>query len=185
MKKNNYVLRITVILAFLCSFLTQSVAAEFGCSAYYDGYWSSWHTIYAECYGKYSSFILYSSDVHPSNYFFKFTINNYQQPTSKEIKAHRKSNTWYEYQGTVEYYVHEDYPTIKDVLKKEGFPFIYYIDKPYWHNWGYDAKKPIVRRTAIATIKIAPYKKHPETYNFLFDNVGFAIDMRGNSFKTK
>jgi len=28
-----------------------------------------------------------------------------------------------------------------------------------------------------ATIKIMPYKKVPECYNFFFDNVGYAVDL--------
>ena len=37
---------------------------------------------------------------------------------------------------------------------------------------------PCVKRTCNATIKIAPYKKHPQMYNIWFDGIGVGIDIR-------
>ncbi len=90
-------------------------------------------------------------------------------PDKKTIKLHYKNNMWYEYSGTVEYYVTEKYPTILDILKAFDFPYFNY-------DSGSDGN-PCVKRTARATIKIAPYKDHPKCYNIYFDNIGVGIDL--------
>ena len=90
------------------------------------------------------------------------------------IKNHLKNNLWYEYSGTVEYYVTEDYPTIESVLRTFDFPY-------FNCNSGYNGN-PCVKRTAKATIKIAPYKKRPKVYNIYFDNVAVGIYMEDSYF---
>ena len=85
-----------------------------------------------------------------------------------------KNELWYEYSGFVEYYVTEQYPTITAILRAFEFP-------KFNCNSGSDGN-PCVKRTARATIKIAPYKKRPKCYNIYFDNIGVAIDMEDSFF---
>lgn len=157
---------ITLLLSTLSSF-----SASYAC--YYDGYWSSYKNFSSlwEIYGDWSGFIIYSNLEHPSNYMFKFQIDT-TIPPQKEINYNKgKEEEWYVCEGTVEYYVTEDYPTIKDILKEYSFP----IQRPKSYM-----STPIVKRTAKAIIKTwkRPWnaKKHPKCYNFFFDNVGICLD---------
>lgn len=153
--------------------------ATIGVCCYYDGYWGEWKPLSIDLYGNYGGFIFYNSGDHKSNYVFKFQISNYITPTKKAIRYMKKNNRWFEYEGTVEYWVHEDYPTIKDVFKKFGCPMRFRFESQYSDN-----KKPTVKRVAKAKIQIAPnfYKNHPRVYNIWFDDVGFGIDLRNNFF---
>jgi len=152
-------------------------------NVYYDGYWGEWENAfvttlsggvdqslpYTKIYGNYSGFCTYRSNFHPSNYSFKFQINNYYQPDKKTRNEHLKTNKWYEYSGVVEYYINDDLPTMKDIMKAGyalgKFPAV----QPDWQG----ARK----RTTNATIQIAPYKDHPKVYNIWFEGVGVGIDL--------
>ena len=168
-----------ILLCVFCLFLASITKAQIRTNAYYDGYWGEWkdqwlpslysstpEKFYYRIYGNESGFIVYDADNHPSDYVFKFQINNYVAPTKQQIKEHYKRDEWYEYSGTVEYYVVESKPTIKEILK----------DHCDWPG----RTEPIAKRIANATIKIAPYKKHPRTYNIFFDDVavGIMLDYR-------
>ena len=145
--------------------------AHISTNAYYDGYWGHWKKNYVyNLYGNYSGFIIYDIGDHPSRYEFKFQINNYVPPTKQQIKEHYKKQEWYEYSGTVEYFVVEKAPTIKDLLKQFGRPIYHKDIHDEYGNYA-------VKRVANATIKIAPYKKRPQVYNLWFDDVGFAISL--------
>ena len=146
--------------------------AQISTNIYYDGYWGTWKKEYDtytkdswyQLYGNNSGFIIYNQIFHPSQYFFKFQIDSYSAPSKEERKNHRKNDIWYEYTGTVEYFVNSDYPTIKDALKGVyAFPCV--------RNDNGN------KRTARAIIKIAPYKKYPQVYNIWFEDVGIAIDL--------
>lgn len=169
-----------LLLVIFC-FLTSVIKAQIRTCAYYDGYWGKWEERwipklylpredYYNLYGDYSGFIVYDKEGHPSQYTFKFQIDNYVPPSKKEIKEHYKRQEWYEHTGTVEYFVVESAPTIKDILKKWGFPI-------YYHDSNRFKGEPTARRIANATIKIAPYKKHPTVYNIWFDDVAIAIEL--------
>lgn len=162
-----------------------SVRAQISTCSWHDGYWGQWksHTTrYTyippsyeyEIYGNYSGFIIYNKGDHPSKYIFKFEIYGYWEPDKKEKKEHLKKNEWYEYSGSVYYYVTENYPTINDILKSFEFP--------RFNSDSGSTGNPCVRRRASATIKIAPYKKHPQCYNIYFDNVAVGIDMENSTF---
>lgn len=138
-----------------------------------DGYWGDSSRLSMRIYGNYNGFVLYKD--HPSNYTFKFTIDTEHNPTKKEIKSRYKKNIWWEYTGTVEYYVSEQYPTIKDVLEKGIGPTFLNSKSSFPGN-------PVIKRTAKAIIRIAPYKKRPQTYNFVFDDVGYAINLENLYF---
>ena len=170
------------ILGVLFFVASISSLCQIKVAAYYDGYWGEWEETYQTyfngkldptfpyltVYGNYSGFCTYQSTAHPSTYSFKFQITNYTAPDKKTKKEHLKNGKWYEYSGTVEYYVNEKFPTIKDRLKISTmfgrFPSV---------SPSYEAKKRIVN----ATIQIAPYKDHPKVYNIWFEGVGVGIDL--------
>lgn len=171
-----------VILLILCvKFIP--INAQIRTCVYYDGYWGEWEDqwlpslfsstpqeFFYKLYGNESGFLVYHVNEHPSRYVFKFQINNYVAPTKQQIKEHNKRQEWYEYTGTAEYFVIEDRPTIKDILKEFEFPLYH---KDVHDNYGNYA----VKRVANATIKIAPYKKTPSLYNIWFDDVAIAIEL--------
>ena len=172
------------LLFITFALLAIATNAQISTNTYYDGYWGEWNTWdLVQPYklnGNYSGFIIYYADdptlpfySHPSQYIFKFQIENYVAPTKQQIKEHRKKNEWYVYSGTVEYFVMESEPTIRDILKQYHFPL---FDKDTHDKYGNYA----VKRVANATIKIAPYKKHPEVYNIWFDDVAIAIQLLDN-----
>lgn len=157
--------------------------------AYVHGYWTQWENkAYSDSYQyKFSArkndynetfcglqFAGYYSDEW--NWFLKIDMINYVKPDKKEIKLHFKKNIWYEYSGTVEYYVSDEYPTIEKILEYNKFPFI---------DPTYRSKGTVVKRKTKATIKIAPYKKTPRVFNIIFDGCGIAFDWGNLPFDKK
>jgi len=173
--------RFLAILVFMMIVITME--AQIQTNSWHDGYWGQWKSHSSRIdyryneyslYGGYSGFIIYKKNAHPSEYIFSFQINSYVVPDKKTIKYHQKNNIWYEYSGTVEYYVTERYPTIEAVLREFEFP--------YFNRNSGSPGNPCVKRTTNATIKIEPYKKHPVCYNIYFDNIGVAITPEGVHF---
>lgn len=147
----------------------------------YDNYWGEWNSFSSNImfWGNYSDFIIYDARNHKSEYFFKLKINNYIIPSKKIIKQHIKSGQWFNYDGYVEYWVHEDYPTIKDVFKKFGGPKRHNFEGTGIYN---KDKKPIVKRVAQAKIQILCRKwgkNVQRTYNIFFDDVGYGLTIYG------
>lgn len=182
------------LLAFsLFCFLPVFPQSKLRINCYYDGYWGNWTDYWNRCWGNFGGFILYRDGEHKSNYHFAFHIDGYTPPSKKEIKEHRKNNTWWTYTGTVEYYISDVYPTFKSCLVELGRP----LEKRDTESYSYNDKLKLARATNMnkygevvgftrvktnATIKIAPYKKHPETYNIWVDGVGLGIGMNGTYF---
>ncbi|MBD5280880.1 MAG: hypothetical protein HDS35_10120 [Bacteroides sp.] len=184
--------KIFLVFCLLVSFVSPiKVKGQFlDTSVYLNGTWSEWWP--REVFSAIDYKILYNAtdhvfrgceyfdlrtysrldirpgfDIRPDDntkWCFRFLIDEYICPDKKDIKKHYKSNQWYEYTGWVEYYVTDEYPTIKDVLNHYGFPLI---------SIKGDSQRAL--RHAKATIKIAPYKNKPECFNIFFDNVGGAI----------
>ena len=70
--------RILLMLFFL-SALSYYAFAQLSTCAYYDGYWGNWSSSgILEVSGSYNGFVIYDKLVsnHPSDYFFKFEIDN-------------------------------------------------------------------------------------------------------------
>lgn len=141
----------------------------------YKGAWSSWVPMYESLYRStdWSSLILKTKPGQIN--FFEIDIKNYSFPSKKDIKKHLKENKWYEYTGTVEYYVNDDYPTAEVVAKRERLVM---------PNPRID-QTPNVKRTAKATIKIQPFKKTPKVYNVWFDNIAVGLDISNVKFEKK
>lgn len=195
----NKIFNIKLSLFVFCLFNSLSVfsAATLSTNCYYNGYWGDWKNYWTECWGNYGGFKLYNYGEHISNYHFAFNINGYTTPSKKEIKEHRKNKTWWTYTGTVEYYISDVYPTLKSALMELGRP----LEEKDADDFDYKYKKlPLARAAnmskngktigftriiAKATIKIAPYKKHPDTYNIWVDDVALGISLNGQSFNIK
>ena len=201
MKTSIYIIRCIALCALLLS-STYAFSQKGISTAYlYKGYWSQWIDAGFNYYGmtrdskiglagEYDHFCIFDKGRHPSDFFFKFRISNYIQPSKKEIKQHYKKKTEWVYSGYVEYYVSDLYPTFEDCLRELHRP----LKSNDVETDEYNRKLSVLRAsrmskglsftpigykkvTKSATIKIMPYKKLPQCYNFFFDNVGYAIDL--------
>ena len=164
--------RILIIVVFC--FTTLNIFSQISLAAHFDGYWTEWQhdsSSYPKLkiHGNYSGFIIYMISEGPWEYRFKFTIDNMSFPDKKQRKKDVKNDKWYEFTGTVEYYVSTNYPTELSIFRKSKGPLLC----PKTLNTGLPAKKI----TSRATIKIAAFKNLPKVYNIWYDNVGFAIDL--------
>lgn len=179
----------TFVFCLMSVYVSNAQTAHFddlALNCYYDGYWTRWRNFDGmwrpiSARGTFDGFCLYYNGNHPSEFFFNFVISNPSKYSTQELKQHYKSKEWLEYFGVVEYYVTDDYPTIKDVLKgiSKG--------KLLWYTIGgdYNSKPDIyklqggvaVKRTEIATIKVQPYKASHKwrVYNIYFDKVAIGI----------
>ena len=187
--------RYIILFCFTIFGVASSYSGDLKFAFYYDGYWGDWTDFSSfKIYGSYNGFSINYFEDHPSEYFFSFDIDNRTPPTKDEIKKHRKSNSWWEYTGTVEYYVCDVYPTFKDCIKyfkrplqKRDIESEEYKNKLSMLRASYLSKGktfvPIGYRkiTSKATIKIAPYINKdlpfPRVYNLWFDGIGMGIDM--------
>lgn len=182
MKKLFIIFPLLIITFF---FPKKIVSANFESCININGYWSKWEQQrgiscqlqYNHIQDKFEGLLFYINN-QPWDYMFKIDIDNYYKPNKKERKKHLKDKVWYQYQGWVEYYVIDSYPTILDVLKWTGFPSI--SPERYKHM-----APNVVKRRARATIKIAPYKDLPSTFNILFDNIGVGISFKVWPFDSK
>lgn len=166
--------KIFIILALL--FVTTKVFSQRSLSAYFDGYWSDWKQLgTAEIFhGNYDGFMLYLEKEGPWNYRFKFTVDNMTFPDKKQRKKDIKENKWYVFSGTVEYYITDNYLTILSLFRAAKGPMF----APAKLENG----RPTKKITSKATIKVAPFKDLPRTYNIFFDNVGVGITLDGSYF---
>lgn len=167
------------LIILLCFIALQCANAQSICFNY-QGSWSSWKNSYyttgiletpkVRAYTDGSGLVLINNG---GIEIFKFHINNYTPPSKAELKQHRKSGDWFEYQGTVEYYVTDQYPTAQSFAKANE------LVSP---NPRKD-ETPSVKRYGTATIKIAPYKTNPKVYNIWFDGIGVGLSVQGLHFK--
>lgn len=130
-----------------------------------DGFWGNWWREGFDFYGivRYNGdlgdYAIYSRGDLPSNYFLRIHINNYSY----------KGDV---FDGWVEYYVSETYPTAKSVFTQaykggrlRAFPHPQWIENT-------------VKRRAEATIKVLKrYRNAPTVMNCWFDDVGLAVDI--------
>ena len=166
-----------IILALL--FMTTNAFSQdvdiYTC-AYFDGYWSEWNNIGlgGKIKGNYDGFIIYLDSEGPWEYRFKFTIDNMAFPNKKQRNKDIKNGNYYVFSGTVEYYISDDEPSALENFRKKRGPYFVPAKLPNG--------RPTKKITSKATIKIAPFKNLPETYNIHFDKVGFGINLNGRYF---
>lgn len=175
------------ILFFLCGILLVKVMSAQNQMHYtacnVDGYWSKWYYFAHSIYGNYGQICDYTSCGHPSNYRWRFTINNYITPSKDDVEYHYKNKIWWEYSGFFEYYVTDEFPDIRSIFtKSSNFSSVGWLWVNPTHHDPSKGQTPCVKRTSRATIKIAPYKDHPKVYNIWFEGVGFAFDLHNSHF---
>lgn len=130
-----------------------------------DGFWSDWWREDFRNYGisKHGPavFFVYPAGELPSNYFLKVQIDYYN---SKDE----------DFDGWVEYYVSETYPTIKSVFTNAyKYKGLRIFPRPS-SQWSENT----VKRRAKASIKVLKrYRNNPTVINCWFDNVGLAMDI--------
>lgn len=193
MKYRIFALKSILILMLL--FIPSLAFSQFiGVNYYYMGVWNGWDgnrdMNKYHLYGSKHGFRVYKDGHRPADFFFRFWITDYKTPDKKDIKQHYKTNTAWNYNGYVEYYVCDVYPTFEDCLSELGRPL--YEEDTQWSS--YQEKLALVKAKNIrkngyfnpigykkvtkpAQISITPYKKYPRIYNIFFDGVGYAIDL--------
>ena len=81
----------------------------------------------------------------------------------KKAKKQRiKTDQWYEYAGSVEYYTNRLQDRFKDIINQ--WPYVTDASYGEVHN-------------VPAIIKIQPYKKNPKVYNIFFEGYGIGINL--------
>lgn len=139
--------------------------------------------------GTADGFCLYRNGRHPSDFFFRLTISNPSKYSDSEIKKHYKAWKSGEqacglmYDGVVEYYVTDVYPTIKDLIigvENRELSIIPMFDGAY-------DKKPqsvkeiyggvAVKRTSTEPICVIPYTPNTNyrAYLFKIDDILFSL----------
>lgn len=163
-----------IFLFFVLSLISTSIFAQIKTVPYFDGYWGDWKTSLFKIRGSYRGFMFYDETQGPWDCYFKFSIDNYRLPDSKQRKSDYKLGIWYEFTGTVEYYICDDYPTIYDSFKSSKRASFINPQNP--------DGRPTKKVTSKAIIKIAAFKDYPVCYNIWFDNVGLGIDLNNFHF---
>lgn len=141
-----------------------------------DGYWSSWKVpLLYEFDGTISNFVIYADVDHPSVFLLRVKINNYIKPTKDEIKKHLKNDDWFKFYGTVEYWVCDEYPTIKEVFKRTDEYYCKFVHNPS-SRYSHSEEGRKVKRTAQAIIKTKCDKKGViKVISIFFDDIGFCM----------
>lgn len=130
-----------------------------------NGFWSNWWAEYNyfDYYGisriNDGDYLIYLRRELPSDYFLRIHINNYSQGLST-------------FDGYVEYYVSETYPTVESFFKEayrrnklSVFP------RPQW------VENTVKRKAKAKIVIVERYKNAPRVLNCWFDNVGLGIDL--------
>lgn len=160
------------------------LSAQTKTCCYFDGFWSDWKTVEPNVtlWGNWESFFMYDKDSggkwEPQ---FKVTINNFSVPKKKQRKKDlkEKKTVWYEYEGTVEYYLPNDDGNILAWFR-------YFKEPMFMDKTALDAKLEQGSRkvTSRATIKIQAFEKQPSCYNIYFDKVGVGFSFKAPNWKT-
>lgn len=157
-------------------------AKAVGFNFYYDGDWHGWFYQNTSGTGNWNDFKFFTmaEGYGISNYWLRVTVSNPILPDKKEMKKMIKTNQWLEFDGTIEYYICDDYPTAYDIWSKRdhgwvggahrGVGLICHIYED--EKWN---KRPTKRVKKSVRIRIAPFKKNVRTYNIFWENVGLGI----------
>ena len=105
--------KLSLIILFVIIPITSFCQTYFSFTKCINNYWGEWK--YSNPYrtidggyllnGTYDEFIIYAYDKHPSQYIMKVKLFAMSVDNDKKAKKQRiKTDQWYEYTGTVEYY---------------------------------------------------------------------------------
>lgn len=155
-----------------CLTLTNLSAQRY--SAYTSYTWDSWsdnHWKYA-----YSDGWVYAIPYggNPRDFYFRFNYRELglRELGKKEWKVIKANNGWSnDLQCSFEFYVTDEYPTIKNALSAHSWPCAKYYHNP-------SSGMPIVKRALKANVKVL-YTDDDEvrTLNFWIDGCGFALSV--------
>lgn len=157
-------------------FITSSFccSANISYCACIDGIWGEWQYDYLGQYRFYApgnELIMYHAMTDRWNYCFRLTMDGFSIPSESVRKQYLKSKTWYEYSGTIEYFLStsDQTQTLKDVLKRSKIP-----------NYFKEDPNPIIgpgrKVVSKCTIKIAPYERTPRVFNVFVGDCAFGFD---------
>jgi hypothetical protein len=158
-------------LFFILTWFTSSVYSTswIKTAIYQNNIWYPWEKgSYVVQSGTYNQFYVHSYFEDSSHFYFRITIDNFSIPDKKTRKTYLKNNLWYEYTGTIEYWIDDEHMNFISCISGNSVP----IAACPWTK--YD-KTPSIIKKSPATIKIAPYEKYPVTYNLWFEGIGFAF----------
>ena len=79
-----------IFLFFVLSLISTSIFAQIKITPYFDGYWGNWNTSSFKIRGSCSGFMFYNETQGPWDCYFKFSIDNYRLPDSKQRKSDYK-----------------------------------------------------------------------------------------------
>jgi hypothetical protein len=167
------------VLTVISFFVLQTISAQ-QYSAYINYSWDQWRTtqwgyIYNDgwCYAVEGEQILFWEPVRPignaRNFYFRFKYRDLElhELTRKEWRPIKKAGGWIEKYCEFEYYITDQYPTLKKALEAHSWPCAkYYVDsrKPY-----------ILKRERVRAKIHFTDDDEVRTINFFFDGCGFAI----------
>lgn len=132
-----------------------------------NNYWGEWKNSNSHVLdGEYSNFIIYSSGDHPSKYIMKVKILDMNIDTDKKVMKERiKSNSWYLFNGIVEYFTYKDSHSFKDII--DSWPFVPNAQ----------SGSSLESHKVPAVIKVAPFKNKPKVYNIHIENLGIGVQL--------
>ena len=105
-------------------------------------------------------------------FYFRVTLDNFSMPDKKTRNAHIKNQEWYEYSGYIEYWIDDEHLDFISNIS-EDTSLGYFPNEAVIRSAVYGTPRIIKKSKAI--IKIAPFKKRPQTYNIWFENIGYAF----------
>lgn len=172
--------RLLLFIAFIATFsIVNGITTPYiKTSLYKTNYWTTWAdhsyvSVYYSYYGNNSknwrSIEARREGESSSCFYFRITMDNFRYPDKKTRRKHLKDDEWYEYNGTIEYWIDDEHMDFISCC--EGFRGIPYNAIPCNK---YDGTPSIIKKSN-AKIKIAPYKKSPKTFNVWFEGIGFAF----------
>lgn len=161
-----------VLIVILLTVSITAYSQNFSYNKCINGIWGDWER---PPYGMfvlkligdkdlYNEFVIYGVNDHPSKYVMKVTMFG---PVVEKDKKKRKdairSKAWYEYPAMVEYYTLNMADRFKDIIGR-------------WPLDGYNTD--FEKHYVAATVKIAPYKDKPESYNVWLEDFGLGIQLK-------
>lgn len=171
-----------LLCAFSCIAQTECIVSH---SAKIDGIWGAWTSDGRDYYyGRFSEVYRIGEMRHPSEYGWKLSLENFVKPSKEDIKKHYKNQIWWDYNGLLEYYVTDEYPTALSQIREKNclsvVPWLHDVSK---------GQTPCVKRVMRVFVTIAPYKDYPHCYCINFRNpddmqehaAGFGITFQTNA----
>lgn len=167
-------LLITSIISLSTSFAygSDDFRPEWGCSV--ENRWNNWSHGDYRFNGRWNDFVVYSSYNAPWCFAMRVKANG-SWPSKSAIKEYKKSGKNFVYDATIEYWVCDKYPTIKDILKTSSYG-IKLVNNP--EALSAQEKKDlgnIVKRTAKGKLYLLPWR---DMIKIFFDDIAIGIDIR-------